>query len=224
MTFENYFTLILKTKTEARILKLEQPIPENYITSMNEFLKMFFEDDPFEIKPNDLETYFTPTGKIKRLKFDRKPSTYLSIFRFLELYRQQLSSIKHDVNKLAGFYKKIGLSGSNEKELIELREKILTQLLSNGRLLMKWYPIAELLYKNLIQHLNSSLEESESNSGKGKGFINLRKIHSDSFLKNTFYPHYDSLTNFCVFCLAYSAKSKTAVDEFSQSLIHLIGS
>ncbi len=217
MEFELLFKTLLEKNKDAhdsRILKLEFSIPPKYESNVDEFLGSFFVNDPFEIKPQDLETFITPNGNIKKLKFDRRPSTFLSILRFLELYRQQLKSIKSDLSKLATTYKKF-----EENDLLDpvnsgLKNQILTQILSAGRILKKWSPQLENLYKLTITNINLSITETETTNGRGKGFVNLRKVHSEGYLNVTFHPYYENMINFCIMCLAFSSKLKVLTIEY----------
>jgi hypothetical protein len=210
MNFEDYFSLLLgqaKNNTENRILKLEMQIPEEIIQKQNEFLKDFFSEDPFEIRPQDLETYIAPSGKIKQLKIDRRPSTYLSLFRFLELFRQQFQSIQNDVGALALCYK--ALDENQLQSQINLRQKVLTQVLAGGRILKKWQPIQDEFFQKLIKNINESLLQATQLSGKDKAFVNLRKPLSENYLSSNFYPVYESMMNFIIMCLAFTSKLKS---------------
>lgn len=218
MDFDDLFKNLLEKNKDAhdsRILKLEFPIPAKYESNMDEFLEKFFSNDPFEIKPQDLETFITPGGNIKKLKFDRRPSTFLSILRFLELYRQQLKSIKSDLSKLATCYKKF-----EDNDLLDpfnsgLKNQIFTQLLSAGRIIKKWSPQLESLYKLTIVNINLSITEAESTNGRTKAFVNLRKVHSEGYLNVTFHPYYENMVNFCIMCLAFSSKLKALTIEYT---------
>ena len=60
MEFELLFKTLLEKNKDAhdsRILKLEFSIPPKYESNVDEFLGSFFVNDPFEIKPQDLETF-----------------------------------------------------------------------------------------------------------------------------------------------------------------------
>ena len=218
MEFDEIFKHLLdvnKDAPDSRILKLECPIPQKYETAMNEFLEKFFVNDPFEIKPQDLETFITPTGKIKKLKFDRRPSTFLSILRFLELYRQQLKKIQGNLSILASCYKKFESNDLFDPVNSVLKNEIFSHLLSAGRLLKKWNPQVEQLYKITLTNINLAITESEAINGRGKGFVNIRKIHSEGYLNLTFHPYYVNMINFCIMCIAFSAKFETMTVDYN---------
>jgi hypothetical protein len=210
MQFEDYFSYILntnKTANDNRILKLEHFFPLDFEKKQDYFLELFFSNDPFEIKHADLETFLTASGRIKKLKEDRKPSTFLSLFRFLELYRQQFQSQRNDLGTLAGIYK--AFENKQIEENSDLKGKILNHLLSARRLYEKWYPQSEQFFKILIQTINQNLVESESIYGKGNGFVNLRKVQSESYMVATFHPYFESLVKFCIMCIAHTVKLKS---------------
>ncbi|HMV44482.1 MAG TPA: hypothetical protein PK079_16345 [Leptospiraceae bacterium] len=209
MEFDEHFKHILQLYQDSpdiRILKLEYPIPNKYETAQEEFLEKFFQNNPFEIFPNDLETFTIQNAKIKRLKFDRRPSTFIGILRFIELYRQQFNSIKKNLSLLARRYKTFEKNDLLDPENSVLKNEIFTQILAAGRVLKKWTPQVELLYKNTLVNINTNLAESELVNGKGKGFVNLRKIHNEGYLNQTFHPYYQNLLNFCIMCIAFATK------------------
>lgn len=209
MEFDEHFQHILqiyKDAPDVRVLKLEYPIPNKYENAQNEFLEKFFKNNPFDITPHDLETFTTATVKIKRLKFDRRPSTFIGILRFIELYRQQLNSIQKNLSLLARRYKTFEKNNLLDPENTVLKNEIFTQILAAGRLLKKWIPQVELLYKNTLVNINLSLAESELVNGKGKGFVNLRKVQNEGYLNQAFHPYYQNLLNFCIMCIAFATK------------------
>ncbi len=219
MDFDEKFKILLaqsRGSADDRVLKLEYSIPSKYESSMNEFLEKFFLNDPFDIKPQDLELVITGSGKIKRLRFDRRPSTYLSILRFFEFYRQRLKSISGDLNHLANFYKESLVDNTNNPQVDGIKKQILAEVFSAGRLLKRWSPQLEQFYRKTIQVINNDFSESEAVNGKSKGFINLRKVYPEGYLNATFGPHYESMVNFCIVCIAYSSKLRTITNEYSR--------
>ncbi len=226
MEFDEAFQSVLqqnKQDPDNRILKLEYQIPGKYESSMNEFLEKFFANDPFDIKPQDLDVSVTLNGKIKTLKFDRKPSTFLSIFRFLELYRQQLNSVKIDLNTLATCYKKLLASELPEQSISKIKNQILASILSAGRIIKKWNPQMEYLYRFTLTNINLVIAESEATYGLGKGFANLRKMHSEGYLNLTLHPYYGNLVSFCIICIAYSSKLRTITSEYKNQTKIILG-
>jgi hypothetical protein len=219
MDFDEKFKALLsesKHADDTRVLKLEYSIPIKYESSMNEFLEKFFLNDPFDIKPQDLELVVTGTGRIKRLRFDRRPSTYLSLLRFFEFYRQRLKSISSDLNILANFYKDSLANNENDPHIAGIKKQILAEVFSAGRLLKRWTPQLEQFYKKTIKVINDSFSESEATNGKSKGFINLRKVYPEGYLNVTFGPHYESMVNFCIVCIAYSSKLRATTNEYNR--------
>lgn len=217
MEFDDAFKKILlenKEFPENRILRLEHRIPDKYETLMNEFLEKFFANDPFDIKPEDLDVTITLNGKIRTLKFDRKPSTFLSIFRFLELYRQQMNSMNSDLQTLGSFYKSFLNSKLPEESTAKIKSQILASILSAGKIIKKCKPQLEYLYRITIGSINSQIAEAEAANGKGNGFVNLRKVHSEGYLKLTFHPYYGNMVNFCIICIAHTSKLKAITKEY----------
>lgn len=225
MEFEEAFQSVLilnKQDPENRILRLECKIPSKYETNMNEFLEKFFSNDPFDIRPEDLDVTVTLNGKIRSLKSNRRPSTFLSIFRFLELYRIQLNSLKTDINTLANCYKKFLASELPDSIISVTRNQVLANILSAGRMIKRWNPQMEYLYRFTLNNINLIITESEAANGPGKGFINLRKIISEAYLNLTLQPYYRNLVNFCIICIAYTSKLNLQTIEFEKQTERLI--
>lgn len=223
MEFDDKFKELLtqnKEVQDSRILKLDCPIPQKYETAMDQFLEKFFGSDPFDIKSQDLETLVTPNGKIKKLKFDRSPSTFLSLLRFLELYRQQFKSIKSDLSILANFYKRFESNELTDTLHTGIKDQIFTNMQSAGKLLNKWKPQVEQLFQLAVANINFIFSESESTLGAGKGFVNLRKVYSEGYLNLTFKPYYENTVNFCIMCMAFSANLKTSTAQFSKQAVN----
>ncbi|MBP9889488.1 MAG: hypothetical protein KBF93_24540 [Leptospiraceae bacterium] len=226
MEFDDIFkSLLLNNKDNPdNILKLEQPIPLKYESNMNEFLEKFFMGDPFDIKPQDLELVQMGNSKVKKLKFDRRPSTYLSLLRFFELYRQLFKSMSSDLNELASCYKKFLTNETTDPKITELKKQILAEVFSAGRVLKNWSPQLEQFYKKTIHTINNSFNEPEDSSESNKkGFINLRKVYSESYLNLTFKPYYENMVNFCIVCIAYSSKLKRITLEYSSQTKTILG-
>ncbi|MBK8397076.1 MAG: hypothetical protein IPL26_17820 [Leptospiraceae bacterium] len=226
MEFDETFKALLlqnKENPETNILKLETPIPESYEDSMETFLEKFFVGDPFDIKPEDLEVVLMGSVKVKKLKSNRRPSTFLSILRFIELYRQLFKSINSDLNRLASCYRGILTKDSNDPKLTELKNKVLAEVFSAGRILKKWNPQLDQFYRKTILAMNNSLVDTDSTNGNKKGVINLRKTYSESYLNLTFKPHYEDLINFCIICIAYSSKLKKITTEYTAQAKIVLG-
>lgn len=226
MEFDEIFKALLlenKESPDNNVLKLEIPIPVKYETSMNEFLEKFFIGDPFDIKSQDLELVQMGNAKVKKLKFDRRPSTYLSLLRFFELYRQLFKSMSSDLNELANCYKQFLTNENPDPKVAELKKQILAEVFSAGRLLKNWSPQLEQFYKKTIHTINNSFSELEGTDGNKKGSINLRKVYSESYLNLTFKPYYENMVNFCIICIAYSSKLKKITNEYSTQTKAILG-
>ncbi len=226
MEFDEIFkTLLLENKQnpDTNVLKLETPIPANYEASMDNFLENFFAGDPFDIKPDDLEVVFMGSIKVKKLKANRRPSTYLSILRFFELYRQLFKSINSDLNRLAACYRGFLTQESADPKFADMKNKILAEVFSAGRILKKWTPQLDIMYRKTILAINNSFSDPEAASGNKKGYINLRKVYSESYLNLTFKPQYEELVNFCIICIAYSSKLKKTTVEYSAQAKTILG-
>jgi hypothetical protein len=204
LEFDTYFgSLIEKTQDRnLRMIKLERPIPEVYEKDMDKFLQKFFEKDPFEFKPDDLEEVMMNGKVIKQIKVDRRPVTYLSLLRFLELHRQRLSDIKQDISALADVIKE-------EKASFQISDSIkssaLNEALAAGRIYKNIHSLTLNLYLKLVRQINSELEEAKHTQGRD-AFINLRKMNSESFLRTSFHPYYEKLFMNSMFMMAVSKK------------------
>ncbi len=200
---EHFQALIEKAKDRnLRIIKLEKSIPEIYEKEMELFLKKFFENDPFELKNEDLEEIFVNGKNIKQIKQDRRPSTYWSLFRFLELHRQKLSDIKQDISHLAEVIKE-------EKANYSTNEKLLTSALNDalsaGRIYKNIYQLTSGLYIKLVKQVNLELQETKNTQGSD-AYLNLRKANSETNLRGLFYPYYEKLFSNSMFLIAVSQK------------------
>jgi len=214
--FDAHFSsLIEKSKDRSlRIIKLEKSIPEVYEKDIELFLKKFFEKDPFEFKPEDLEDVMVNGKVVKQVKLDRRPSTYLSLFRFLELYRQQLFSIKEDISALSQIIKK---EKASYKIQDSLKSSALNEALSAGRIYKNIHGLVQNLCIKLIRQINEELHEALSTQGKD-AFINLRKVISEVYIKSYFNPEYDKLFVNSMFMLAVSKKIRSERLQILSSL------
>ncbi|HNO25261.1 MAG TPA: hypothetical protein PKK94_19940, partial [Leptospiraceae bacterium] len=94
--FDAAFDVIVAKSQDRtlRMLKLDMQIPEEYERDMKGFLSKYFQNDPFDIRIEDFEEIILDGKRIQRIKSERRPVSYLSLFRFLELFRQLLEEIK----------------------------------------------------------------------------------------------------------------------------------
>ncbi|MCB1142782.1 MAG: hypothetical protein H7A24_03905 [Leptospiraceae bacterium] len=202
--FDRYFRAILEKATdrESRIIKLEFLIPQEYERDMKGFSSTFFSNNPFELTVGDLDEVSIEGRLIKRIRPDRKPSTFLSLFRLTEMYRQFLEDIHGDIKILAGHYKQYRVD-QPEKELI--KELILKETLSAGRVYQKLSLVSQNFHTKLVHLVNDSLAEAKSAVGP-EGFINLRKFNGESFLGSVLNPEYKSMISNSLFLIAISKK------------------
>ncbi|MDX1960478.1 MAG: hypothetical protein SFU98_18050 [Leptospiraceae bacterium] len=196
--FNTKFQLILdraELDKTSRILKMDMKIPEFYEKNMEAFLEKFFSKNPFELRKEDLEDYTLDRKVLKRLRFDRRPASYLSLFRFIEMYRQGLNIIKQNISVLASIYKY-----KEPRDIFEEQQKeiLLNELLSAGRVFKKLQSLNVSFYATFIKHLNDSYLESTKLLGED-GFINIKKLNGDTFLATTFYPYYDQMITNSIF-------------------------
>ncbi|MCB1179431.1 MAG: hypothetical protein KDK36_17750 [Leptospiraceae bacterium] len=202
--FDSEFGRIIEKSKDvsARLVKLEFLIPEFYFNHMGKFLEKFFGKDPFELNQDDLETVFINGKSIKRIKLNRRPISYLSIFRFLLLCHQSLESIKDDVSVILHHYKDDfskteGMVNKDEFQKVQVA----------GRLFKKYNPTVHTLYLKLIKHINQTLEDAKLNQGE-EGFVNIRKINGLDYLAALFDPEYKTLISNLTFMLAVAKEIK----------------
>jgi hypothetical protein len=197
--FDAYFrNLLVKAyDKESRMLKLDFTIPEHYERDMKSFSQKFFSENPFELTGEDLEE-FTVEGKLlKRIRLDRRPSTYLSLFRLVEMYRQELDSIRVDIADLAKVFKEDWPGGDNDLALKET--------LSAGRVYQRLISLAQNFHAKLIRNVNQSLRDTKIAMGSD-GFLNLRKVNGDSYISSILNPDYTSMLNNSLFLIAISKR------------------
>ncbi len=197
--FDAYFrNLLVKAyDKESRMLKLDVSIPEQYERDMKSFSQKFFSENPFELTGEDLEE-FTIEGKLlKRIRLDRRPSTYLSLFRLVELYRQELESIRVDIADLAKVFKEDRAGADNDL--------VLKETLSAGRVYQRLTSLAQNFHSKLIRVVNQSLKETKIAMGSD-GFLNLRKVNGDSYISSILNPDYTSMLNNSLFLIAISKR------------------
>lgn len=196
--FDAYFrNLLVKAyDKDSRMLKLEVPIPEAYERDMKAFSQKFFSENPFELTGEDLEEFLIEGKLFKRIRIDRKPSTYLSLFRLVEMYRQELENIRTDIADLARVFKEdIGVDN----------DLALKETLSAGRVYQKLSSLAQNFHTRLIRSINQSLKETKIAMG-ADGFLNLRKANGDSYISSILNPDYTSMLNNSLFLIAISKK------------------
>lgn len=92
LKFDAHFrNLILKYRQNPniRMLPLQEPIPAGY--PYDQFLENYFSEIPYQFHFEDFDSVVS--GKEKRmhvLKYDRRPKTFISLFRFLEFFRARI--------------------------------------------------------------------------------------------------------------------------------------
>lgn len=197
--FDAYFRNLLQKAydKDSRILRLEYPVPEIYEKDMKSFSQKFFAENPFQIVNEDLEDFLIEGKSFKRIRFDRRPSTYLSLFRLTEMYRQELEIIRSDIAELAKVFKE-GRGGVETDE-------ILRETLSAGRVYQKLSALAQNFHSALIRNVNLSLKEIKISMG-ADGFLNLRKVNGDAYISGILNPYYTSMINNSLFLIAISKK------------------
>ena len=197
--FDTYFknVLIKAYEKDSRMFKLDQYIPEVYEKDMKGFSQKFFSENPFEIGNEDLEEFYIDGKMFKRIRFDRRPSTYLSLFRLTEMYRQELEIIRSDIADLAKVFKE-------EWEGAD-KDTILKETLSAGRVYQKLSSLAQNFHSALIRNINISLRETKIAMGSD-GFLNLRKVNGDAYISSILNPFYTGMINNSLFLIAISKK------------------
>ncbi len=196
--FDAYFrNLLVKAyDRDSRMLKLDVPIPEAYERDMKSFSQKFFSENPFELTGEDLEEFLIEGKLFKRIRIDRRPSTYLSLFRLVEMYRQELENIRTDIADLARVFKEdIGIDN----------DLVLKETLSAGRVYQKLSSLAQNFHTRLIRSINQSLKETKIAMGSD-GYLNLRKANGDSYISSILNPDYTSMLNNSLFLIAISKK------------------
>jgi hypothetical protein len=196
--FDAYFRNLLAKAydRDSRMLKLDVPIPEAYERDMKSFSQKFFSENPFELTGDDLEEFLIEGKLFKRIRMDRRPSTYLSLFRLVEMYRQELENIRTDIADLARVFKEdIGVDN----------DLALKETLSAGRVYQKLSSLAQNFHTRLIRSINQSLKEMKIAMGSD-GFLNLRKANGDSYISSILNPDYTSMLNNSLFLIAISKK------------------
>jgi hypothetical protein len=197
--FDAYFrNLLVKAyDRESRMLKLDVTIPEQYERDMKSFSQKFFSENPFELTGEDLEEFVVEGKLLKRIRLDRRPSTYLSLFRLVEMYRQELENIRVDISDLAKVFKEDRAGADNDF--------VLKETLSAGRVYQRLTSLAQNFHAKLIRNVNQSLRETKIAMGSD-GFLNLRKVNGDSYISSILNPDYTSMLNNSLFLIAISKR------------------
>lgn len=195
--------IVAKSQDRAlRMLKLDMQIPEEYERDMKGFLSKYFKTDPFDIRIEDFEEMILDGKRIQRIKSERRPVSYLSLFRFLELFRQLLEEIKLDIGKLAEIYKLLNPASDREEFL---KEAALKKTLASGRIFQKFSVLNSSFYLRLVKHINQEVLEHKRNSST-EGYVNLRKLNGEVFLNSVFSPYYSQMVNNCFFLKSFKDK------------------
>ena len=100
-------------------LFLEMPIPFHF--PYRDVLQEYFSEIPFQVKSTDFEMFLdAQQRKGYTLKDGRRPITFISLFRFLEYYRQQIDDLEGNVKKIKARYQDVTGAPLLRKVLIEV--------------------------------------------------------------------------------------------------------
>ncbi len=100
-------------------LFLEMPVPFHF--HYRDVLKEYFSEIPYLVKGTDFEMFIDPQQrKGYTLKDGRKPVTFISMFRFLEFYRQQIDLLESSVQKIKTRYRDVTGAPLLRQVLIEV--------------------------------------------------------------------------------------------------------
>jgi hypothetical protein len=200
-----------------RIMNLEKRIPPNYPWAL--LLEKHFGNPPFELTRDDLEVVIESGKKAFRIQETRKPTTFHSLFRFLELFRRSLRQLEDNLAKIETQYDRVsktkhentGLRGLLRKqwttEMIENKHEIIAQsfkrdtnvdsvmeklqqvLAENLPVTSRWQYILEPFAKEVINYVNANFKD---------GAFNLRMYYPVRTMEDKLKPYYSNAMRYLV--------------------------
>ncbi len=204
-------------QNNPRIMNLERRIPNNY--PWQRLLEKHFSNPPFELTRDDCEVVLEAGKKVYRLQETRKPTTFHSLFRFLEFFRANTESLTENLNRIEQHYDRVhktkhentGLRGLLRKqwtsEMIDNKHEIIAQALQKdtnvdsvlGKLeqllaenlpvTSRWQYLLAPFAQEVIQYVNHNLRE---------GAFNLRMYYPVRTMEDKFKPHYSNAMRYAV--------------------------
>ena len=206
--FDLHLELLIQ-KDHPRVMNLEMPIPADY--PWEQLLQKHFSRPGFALEKSDYEWIVQAKSKTLKLRDSRKPTTFYSLLRFLEYFREGLTRLErnlavierqHDRLKEAA-REEVGLrnllskkwdydSISNKHGVMQdalkkrdrldgIRQKLQTLLADNLNVTSRWQFLIEPFYRDTIRFINSHFEE---------GVFNLRRFYPVRSMEVLLTPHY----------------------------------
>lgn len=200
-----------------RIMNLERRVPPAY--PWERLLEKHFGNPPFDLTREDLDVVIESGKKVFRIQETRKPTTFLSLFRFLELFRRSLRQLEDNLAKIESQYDRVsktkhentGLRGLLRKqwttEMIENKHEIIAQsfkrdhnvdsvmeklqqvLAENLPVTSRWQYLLEPFVKEVITHVNSNLKDNA---------FNLRMYFPVRSMEDKLKPYYSNAMRYVV--------------------------
>lgn len=200
-----------------RIMNLEKRIPPGYPWEI--LLQKHFANPPFDLGRDDLEVVIEAGKKVFRIAETRKPTTFLSLFRFLELFRRNLRQLEENLARIETQYDRVsktkhentGLRGLLRKqwttEMIENKHEIIAQALKRdtnvdsvmGKLetvlaenlpvTSRWQYMLEPFVREVISHVNQNFKD---------GAFNLRMYFPVRSMEDKLKPYYSNAMRYVV--------------------------
>ena len=192
-----------------RIMNLELKIPPEY--PWEELLQKHFAQPPFELTREDYETIIVGKTKLLKIRETRKHTTFFSLLRFLEFFRNRLEMLELNLSRIENQHEKLrktatektGIRGLlrakwnydsiankhiviqnalNQKTGLEnVLKKLETILAQNHNVTSKWQYLIEPFYRKVINYMNANM------SG---GSFNLRMFVPVKTMEENLAPHY----------------------------------
>lgn len=200
---------LLLQKDHPRVMNLEEPIPEDY--PWEEFLHRHFSRPPFALEKSDYEWIVQAKSKTLKLRDSRKPTTFHSLLRFLEYFRDMLMRLERNLSLIEQQHdrlkeaarEQVGLrtllrkkwdydaiankhdimhDALKEKERLEsIRHKLESLIADNLNVTSRWQFLIEPFYHASIRFINSHFED---------GVFNLRRFYPVRSMEVLLAPHY----------------------------------
>jgi len=187
--FDLHFEIVTNDRS-YRVANLLRKIPIDY--PLEDFLGKHFSSPPFELLPGDCERALLGGVSKWQIRESRKPSTFFSLFRFLEFFRISLLGLKQEMTLLGQLREKVNFETKNQETTplaegrgvkLENAKRVLEVIHTRAKLISdRSDQVIELFYRKVVSIANASFKN---------GAFNLYHLYPVKTMAMKFFPHYD---------------------------------
>ena len=206
--FDLHLELLIQ-KNHPRIMNLEIPLPTDY--PWEQLLQRHFSKPAFVLEKSDYEWIVQSKAKTLKLRDSRKPTTFYSLLRFLEYFRDHLSRLernlavieeqhdrlrdaardqigirsllrkKWDYDSISNKHGVMQEALKQKEQLDGIRHKLEVLLADNLNVTSRWQFLIEPFFRDTAKFINSHFED---------GSFNLRRFYPVRSMEVLLAPHY----------------------------------